>query len=55
MSKAEEDNVNLVERHFGRKLHFCVAHQSFVYIIYFIACITLGVGKDDFYLRMVEE
>ena len=54
MPEAEEHHIHLVERHIGSKTQVGVADESFVYIADKIACITLGVGEDNFRLRMVE-
>lgn len=55
MAKAEEYNVHLVEGHLARKLHFRIAKQAFVYVVHFVACIALAIGKNNLNLGVIDK
>jgi len=55
VTKAEEDDIHLVERHLGGKLQVSLAIQSLVNLSHQVAGITLAVGENDFCLWMVDK
>ena len=55
VAKAKEYYIHLFEGHGIGKAEFCIAQQSLVHIDYTVARITLAIGKDNLYLRMVHE
>lgn len=55
MTKTEEYDIHLIERHLVGELQVSLTDESFVYVADEIASVTLGVGKDNLCLRMVEQ
>ena len=55
MTKAEENNIHLIEGHLVSKLQIGLTNQAFVYIADQIASVALGVGKDNLCLGMVQQ
>ena len=55
VAEAEEDNVHLVKRHLVGKTLIGFANESFMYVAQQIASIAFRVGKDNLYLRMVQQ
>ena len=55
VSEAEEDDVDLLERHLVGKPQIGIANESLVYVADEIASVTLGVGKHNLCLWMVQQ
>ena len=47
VTKAEKDDIHLVERHLVGKPQISLADESFVHIADEIACVALRVGKHN--------
>ena len=53
LTEAEENDIYLVERHFGSKLQVCFAIETFVYIGNTIACIAFAICENYLCFRMI--
>ena len=55
VTKAEEDDIHLVEGHLGSKALLGFAEQAFMHVTNQIACVALAVGKDNLCLGVVQQ
>ena len=55
MTKAEEDDVNLIPGHLAGEAKIRLTHQTFMDIAHQIPCIALAVSKDNLRGRMIEQ
>ena len=53
MTEAEENDIYLIERHFGSKLQVGFAIETFVYIGNTIACIAFAICENYICFRMI--
>ena len=55
VAEAEEDHVDLVERHLVGELQVGLAYESLMDVAHGVACVALRIGKDDLCPGMVEQ
>ena len=55
VAETEEDHVDLIERHVGRKLQVSIAIKSLMHGRHVVAGVAFAVGKDDGGLWMIDQ
>jgi hypothetical protein len=55
VTKAEEQNINLIERHLVGEAKISFTNQSFMHITHEVACVRFAVSKDNLSLWVVQQ